>query len=210
MTAKHAKSRKRRRLTRRGFLTGLGIGTTAVVLQRPVDALDRITVRSGGLQPSPDSFGRIFSLPPFADLNSPTLRGALTDMGARASVIDADDPLEVGPVRLITEPDLSPNNLDNPNHTAGTTFVGQFLDHDMTFDLSPRLGEPLEPERRRTSGRRGSTWIRSTAPDRAAARNSTTRMTLTSSAWRATACSRTCLASRTASPSSPTSETTRT
>ncbi len=54
--------------------------------------------------------------------------------------MDAGDPLEVGPIRLITEPDLSPNNRDNPTHTAGATFVGQFIDHDLTRDGGSRLG----------------------------------------------------------------------
>jgi hypothetical protein len=30
-------------------------------------------------------------------------------------------------------------------HTAGTTFMGQLMDHDMTFDLSSRLDVPTEP-----------------------------------------------------------------
>ena len=54
--------------------------------------------------------------------------------------MDAQDPLEVGPTRLITEPELSPDNPDNLTHTAGTTFVGQFLDHDITADAGSRLG----------------------------------------------------------------------
>ena len=29
--------------------------------------------------------------------------------------------------------------------TAGATFMGQFMDHDMTFDLSSRLGVPTDP-----------------------------------------------------------------
>src|SRR5262249_17219778 len=29
--------------------------------------------------------------------------------------------------------------------TAGTTFIGQFLDHDITFDISSRLGVVPEP-----------------------------------------------------------------
>ncbi len=71
--------------------------------------------------------------------------------------MDAQDPLEVGPIRLITEPELSPNNRDNPTHTAGVTFVGQFLDHDITRDAGSRLG-------RRTSVRR-STNLRSAQLD---------------------------------------------
>jgi hypothetical protein len=30
-------------------------------------------------------------------------------------------------------------------HTAGTTFMGQFMDHDMTFDISSPLGKPSSP-----------------------------------------------------------------
>jgi hypothetical protein len=30
--------------------------------------------------------------------------------------------------------------------TAGLTFLGQFLDHDLTFDTSSRLGESTPPE----------------------------------------------------------------
>ena len=61
--------------------------------------------------------------------------------------MDAKDPLHEGPVRLITNPELSPNNRDNAAHTAGITFLGQFLDHDMTFDTTSRLGIRTEPER---------------------------------------------------------------
>ncbi|MGH9336753.1 MAG: peroxidase family protein, partial [Vicinamibacteria bacterium] len=42
--------------------------------------------------------------------------------------------------------ELSPNNRDNPTHTAGVTFFGQFLDHDMTFDTTSQLGIPVPPE----------------------------------------------------------------
>jgi hypothetical protein len=62
-------------------------------------------------------------------------------------MMDAKDPLELGPVRLITEPDLSPNNRDNPTNTAGVTFMGQFLDHDITRDAGSRLGRPTSARR---------------------------------------------------------------
>ena len=38
------------------------------------------------------------------------------------------------------------NNPDNTTQTAGTTFFGQFVDHDVTFDLGSTLGEPTRPE----------------------------------------------------------------
>jgi hypothetical protein len=46
---------------------------------------------------------------------------------------------------LITDPRLSANNRNNRTHTAGTTFFGQFLDHDITFDTGSPLGVPTDP-----------------------------------------------------------------
>ena len=91
------------------------------------------------------SFGRMFrNLPPFAP---PTraVRDALMELGREGGVLDANDDLAAGPVALITDPNLQLINRNNPTHTAGTTFFGQFLDHDMTFDLTSRLGFPTNP-----------------------------------------------------------------
>jgi hypothetical protein len=95
---------------------------------------------------SPMFFGRMFpNLPPFAQA-SPALQEAMRELGRPGGIMDAADPLAEGPIRLITNPELSPNNRDNPFHTAGTTFFGQFIDHDFTFDLSSTLGVPTPPE----------------------------------------------------------------
>ena len=92
-----------------------------------------------------DRFGRIFpNLPSFAT-PSPALEAALRDIGKPGGMLDAKDNLLAGPVQLIIDPTLSANNPNNPTHTAGTTFMGQFMDHDMTFDLSSRLGVPTDP-----------------------------------------------------------------
>jgi hypothetical protein len=43
---------------------------------------------------------------------------------------------------------LTPNptkNPDNPDHTAGVTFLGQFLDHDITFDPTSSLLSQVKP-----------------------------------------------------------------
>ncbi|HET9137973.1 heme peroxidase family protein [Actinophytocola sp.] len=123
---------------------GAGAGVLAL---RPMEAIAQVvTDAAGGLATSPDRFGRIFNLPPFADFNAGGLRNALMAMGQPGGIVDARDPLAEGPVRLITNPELSPNNLDNPNNTAGITFLGQFLDHDMTFDQTSRLGVVAAPE----------------------------------------------------------------
>ncbi len=130
----------------REFLAGVGAGVGGLT-PAPAEAIASVvTQQAGGLATSPDHFGRIFNLAPFADFNAPTLRPALTELGKPGGVMDAADPLSEGPIRLITNPELSPNNLDNPTHTAGTTFLGQFLDHDMTFDQTSPLGTPTTPE----------------------------------------------------------------
>ena len=36
-------------------------------------------------------------------------------------------------------------NPDNPTMTAGSTFVGQFTDHDITFDQTSQLGVTTNP-----------------------------------------------------------------
>lgn len=136
-------------VSRRRFLTGIGISAAGVATPRPAEALAQvISEAAGGTARASDKLGRIFTLPPFADLNAPSRRPALTAMGQRGGVLDARDPRTVGPVRLVTEPGPSPNNQDNqdkPANTAGVTVMGQFLGHDMTFDETSRLGVPLDP-----------------------------------------------------------------
>ncbi|WP_191907894.1 peroxidase family protein [Nocardioides cynanchi] len=93
-------------------------------------------------------FGRIFDeLPPFA-ANTPELRQALLEIAAPGGMLDAGDDLfgpNGGPVLLITDPSLSLVNKNNPHDTAGMTFVGQFIDHDLTFDATSRLGVATDP-----------------------------------------------------------------
>ncbi|HZM96723.1 MAG TPA: heme peroxidase family protein [Vicinamibacterales bacterium] len=134
-------------MTRRGFLTGLGTSAAgaagAAVLGPPV-AIAQTSETHARTQPQ--RFSRMFpGLPSFAEA-TPAMRAALADMGAPGGLMDAQDPLHLGPIELITKPDLSPNNRDNPTHTAGITFLGQFIDHDMTFDTSSPLGVPTAPE----------------------------------------------------------------
>ncbi|WP_235856788.1 peroxidase family protein [Occultella glacieicola] len=90
-------------------------------------------------------FGRLFpTLPPFAS-DTPLIRDALTDLGAPGGPMDAGD-LVTDPIASITDPVLSEHNPDNPTMTAGMTFLGQFLDHDMTFDPTSSLARRQDPE----------------------------------------------------------------
>jgi hypothetical protein len=95
-------------------------------------------------------------LPPFAEAND-DVRAALRELGRPGGIMDANDDLVAGPLALIVDANLNVVNRNNPTHTAGTTFVGQFLDHDITFDATSRLGVPTEPERTRNTRVPGET-----------------------------------------------------
>ncbi len=90
-------------------------------------------------------FGRLFpTLPVFAEDTKP-VRNRLAELGAKNGPMDAVDDLS-DPITLITDPAKSVNNPDNPAITAGFTFVGQFIDHDMTFDPTSSLARQQDPE----------------------------------------------------------------
>ncbi|MBA3419146.1 MAG: peroxidase [Geodermatophilaceae bacterium] len=90
-------------------------------------------------------FGRLFpSLPPFA-ADTAIIRDALLELGAPGGPMDAADDLS-DPITLITDPAKSVDNPNNPALTAGFTFFGQFLDHDMTFDPTSSLARRQDPE----------------------------------------------------------------
>jgi hypothetical protein len=90
-------------------------------------------------------FGRMFpTLPPFA-ADTPSIRQALAEIGKPDGVMDAQDDLS-DPITLITDPAKSAHNPNNPSNTAGFTFLGQFLDHDMTFDPTSSLARRQDPE----------------------------------------------------------------
>jgi len=133
-------------------LAGLGLGAGA---GSAVAAPAATTLKSSGGCPmggagyTPSAtFGRMFpQLPPFAT-DSPALRAALLAIAMPGGMLDAKDNLfgpGGGPVTLITDPALSLVNRNNPHDTAGMTFVGQFIDHDLTFDATSQLGVATDP-----------------------------------------------------------------
>jgi Animal haem peroxidase len=90
-------------------------------------------------------FGRLFpTLPPFA-ADTKLIRDALAELGAAGGPMDPGDDLS-DPITLITDPAKSVHNPNNPTITAGFTFLGQFLDHDMTFDPTSSLARRQDPE----------------------------------------------------------------
>ncbi len=88
---------------------------------------DQVPPRSTGF--AQGRFGRLFpTLPPFAS-DTPSVRERLLEIGKPGGIMDAADPPP--PADPLTP---NPNNPDNPSMTAGFTFLGQFVDHDITFD----------------------------------------------------------------------------
>jgi hypothetical protein len=90
-------------------------------------------------------FGRLFpTLPAFA-ADTPDMRAALVELGRPGGPMDAHDDLSDA-IKLITDPARSVHNPNNPSMGAGMTFLGQFLDHDMTFDPTSSLARSQDPE----------------------------------------------------------------
>jgi hypothetical protein len=143
-TPERQRARAAAQLDRRQFLASLGLGAAGVagvaVLGTGVAA-----PTAAQAQTPANRFGRMF--PQFGSFipADDRRRAALMDMGSPGGLLDALDPLEAGPDQLVLDPALSANNPNNTTHTAGTTFVGQFLDHDITLDLSSPLGFPQDP-----------------------------------------------------------------
>ena len=142
-------------LSRRGFITTVGAGAAGAValggeaLADPPHSGAAAATEPGLLATPADRFGRIFpDLPPFVPADD-RRRAALIDMGKPGGILDARDNLAAGPVALVADLTLSANNRNHDlaaGFSAGLTFVGQFLDHDMTFDQTSQLGIPVAPE----------------------------------------------------------------
>jgi hypothetical protein len=146
-------SRNRRRFL--GALgTGLALGGSGLLGMR--EALSQSFVLRE------ENFGRMFpQLDAFFERTSRSLSEALLEAGRRGGVMDANDSLPApgttaeqvainqaqNAINLIVDPALNVNNVNNATHTAGTTFMGQFMDHDMTFDQTSALGLETDPER---------------------------------------------------------------
>jgi hypothetical protein len=110
-----------------------------------VVATDTVTAAHPARARYPDNvFTRMFpDLPPFAR-QTDDARRAVQQLGALGGLFDAHDQL-TDPVASILNPGAI--NRDNPTMTAGMTFLGQFLDHDITFDKKSILDANAAPSR---------------------------------------------------------------
>jgi hypothetical protein len=131
-------------MSRRQVLAGGALAGVAALASMPKVA--GAVVDSSSDVPTPltyhgqGTFGRLFPrLPAFAQ-DSAEVRSRLLELGKRGGIMDAGD--APPPANPLTP---NPNNPDNPNHTAGVTFLGQFLDHDITFDPTSSLLSQVNP-----------------------------------------------------------------
>ncbi len=144
-------------VTRRGWLVGTGAvgaglaAASAGLLPGAGPAARAATAAPAGLHgrlgpgvPADSGlFGRMFPACRHSLTCNDTVRAALLEVGMPGGIMDAHDDLAAGPKSLIVDPTVNGNptatnpygtNPDNPTMTAGSTFVGQFTDHDITFD----------------------------------------------------------------------------
>lgn len=91
-------------------------------------------------------FARMFPDLPAFSKQTDNAREAVKALGASSGILDAKDVL-TDPIQSITNPAFSPHNPDNPGMTAGVTFLGQFLDHDITLDKRSALNETAQPHK---------------------------------------------------------------
>src|SRR5262245_60577262 len=100
--SKDLQSQTSSRVTRRGFLGGIGVGAAGAVgaLAHPATVLGQ-EARDPRTPTRSDRFSRLFEgLPPFAE-PSPSVQSALREMGAKNGLLDAKDNLAAGPIALI-------------------------------------------------------------------------------------------------------------
>ena len=134
-----------------GLVAGsVGTGTTLAAPSAAAVEARALTLRTAACLPAASILAHSPDLPPFAEAND-TMRAALLEVGMPGGIMDAGDQLSAGPKALIVDPTVNGNptatnpygtNPDNPTMTAGSTFVGQFTDHDITFDQTSQLGIP--------------------------------------------------------------------
>ncbi len=153
-------------VSRRRLLSGAGLASAGIAaasagvlpgFDQAARAAGIASAAPGRIAGAPDDkmhFGRMFpGLPAFAAATD-TVRVALLEVGMPGGIMDAHDDLAAGPKALIVDPTVNGNptssnpygtNPDNPTMTAGSTFIGQFTDHDITFDQTSPLGQPADP-----------------------------------------------------------------
>ena len=133
------------RFSRRRFLGRVGVTATGLVAVGHGGGAGLEAHAAHAAKSRADRFGRMFEgLKAFAQA-TPEVQAALTAFGAKDGPLDAKDDMSASPLELILNPGRNPDSAI----PAGMTFLGQFVDHDVTFDLTSPLGVPTAPEQTR-------------------------------------------------------------
>jgi len=85
----------------------------------------------------------------FLTSTDPLAEGRFGLMFKRLPAFRPSDGLLTGLAQTMVEPDTSDNFLNtNPRLFAGFTFIGQFIDHDITLDTTPLDQQQVDPDAR--------------------------------------------------------------
>ena len=133
-------------VSRRGFLGGIGAGAAGAAgsVMLPAGAHAQPGLPGGlfadasrSLQPD------LQRLPPFAEA-TPSVQQALRELGEPGGLMDAKDPLHVGPIRLITEPRSEPQQprQRDPHRRRHVPRPVPRPRHDLRHDLAARRARP--------------------------------------------------------------------
>ena len=102
-------------VSRRKFLGAIGVGVAAPA----VCLMGKAQAQSAAFVIREDRFGRIFPRPAAVRATESAARRGADGHRQAGGIMDAKDPLERGPILLITDPALSVNNPDNTNAHGG-------------------------------------------------------------------------------------------
>ncbi len=134
----------------------------------PERAETAFTARHGfaeprGQAPLPGSrggrFGRMFGALPVRDPGTKALEALIKQMHERSASVSAVDPdveppplddlglglVDPAVLELAPAPEAAAKELPYEYPAAGYTYLGQFVDHDITFDPASRLGHDNDP-----------------------------------------------------------------
>jgi hypothetical protein len=151
-----------KRISRRGFLAGLGIGLGAAGAAGVAAgvSLGRTELRLGATIPG--NFSRMFpNLPPFFQDLEPggatdQLRDAMRDIGKLGGPLDAKDDISAGPVALIANAAVNGNDPPRASRSSDSSWISTSPSTDARRSVCPRTRR-----RRSTRAPRPSTSTRS-------------------------------------------------
>jgi hypothetical protein len=148
MTAEHSKPRPTRRQLLSRAAAAVGTGVAAQALPGALDS-------AAAVKPVDRPWGHAVGDPRGSDIAVTSGRGAEAKFGLMFKKLPAfapPDDLLVGLATQMTdprEPGTDPSTVDvfdNDKVPAGFTFLGQFIDHDMTRDTTPLTDQQADPK----------------------------------------------------------------